>query len=40
MLFKKFKSKMICFFEVMMLACHREVSILLKLELEDINEAI
>lgn len=36
MLFKKFKSKMICFLEVMMLSWHREVSEELRiLRLED-----
>lgn len=34
MLFKKFKGKMICFFEVMMVTWHREVLVLQKLELE------
>ena len=34
MLFKKFKGKMICFFEVMMVTWHREVLVLHKLELE------
>lgn len=36
MLFKKFKSKMICFFEVLMVTWHREVLVLRKLELEEI----
>ena len=34
MLFKKFKSKMICFFDVLMVTWHREVLVLQKLELE------
>lgn len=36
MLFKKFKSKMICFFDVLMVTWHREVLVLRKLELEEI----
>lgn len=40
MLFKKFKGQMICFFEVMMVTWHREVSILLKLRLEGTINAI
>lgn len=35
MLFKKFKSKMICFFDVLMVTWHREVLVLRKLELEE-----
>jgi hypothetical protein len=40
MLFKKFKGKMICFFEVMMVTCHREVTVLHNLGLEESNNAI
>ena len=36
MLFKKFKSKIICFFDVLMVTWHREVLVLRKLELEEI----
>ena len=36
MLFKKFKSKMICFLDVLMVTWHREVLVLRKLELEEI----
>ena len=36
MLLKKFKSKMICFFDVLMVTWHREVLVLRKLELEEI----
>ena len=34
MLYKKFESKVNCFFIVNMLPCHREVSVLLKSEME------
>ena len=34
MLFKKFKSQMICFLAVIMVICHREVKVLQFLELE------
>lgn len=40
MLFKKFKLKMICFFEVIMVAWHREVEVLHFLRLEGYNNAI
>lgn len=40
MLFKKFKSQMICFFEAMMVIWHREVMVLHKLGLEEFDNAI
>lgn len=40
MLFKKFKSKMICFFEFLIVIWHREVMVLNILGLEKCNNAI
>lgn len=36
MFFKKFKSKMICFFDVLIVTWHCEVLVLRKLELKEI----
>lgn len=40
MLFKKFKGKVICFFDVLMVTWHREVMVLHNLGLEEFNNAI